>query len=188
MQTTHATQTFHAPQAPKRDWGLIIGGIALAVVGAILLFWPGLTMVTIATVAGVLFLAAGAVDLVNAFRFRADGVSGWAILNAILDLVLGLLFLVHPITGAVVLAGFVGAGIAAYGVFAIVAAVGMRGSGTGWGWMLALGVVSVICGIGFFLSPAAVAYFVAFFLVMRGITMAVYGATAPQALCGGLFC
>ena len=104
MQTTHATQTFHAPQAPKRDWGLIIGGIALAVVGAILLFWPGLTMVTIATVAGVLFLAAGAVDLVNAFRFRADGVSGWAILNAILDLVLGILFLVHPITGAVVLA------------------------------------------------------------------------------------
>ena len=182
MQATQTTTT------AKRDWGLIIGGIALAVVGAILLFWPGLTMVTIATVAGILFLAAGVVDLVNAFRFRSGGVSGWAIVNAILDIVLGILFLIHPITGAVVLAWFVGAGIAAYGVFAIIAAVGMRGTGTGWGWMLFMGIVSVLCGIGFFFAPEAVAYFVAFFLVARGITMAVYGATAPQALCDGLFC
>ncbi len=32
-----------------------------------------------------------------------------------------------------------------------------------------------------------IVYFVAFFLIMRGVTMAVYGATAPQALSGGLF-
>lgn len=183
----HGMQSTPTASAAKRDWGLIIGGIALAVVGAILLFWPGLTMVTIATVAGILFLAAGVVDLVNAFRFRDGGVSGWAILNAVLDIVLGVLFLIHPLSGAVVLAWFVGAGIVAYGVFAIVAAVGMRGPGSGWGWMLCMGIVSVVCGIGFFLAPEAVAYFVAFFLVMRGITMAVYGATAPQALCGGLF-
>lgn len=172
----------------KRDWGLVIGGIALAIAGIILMFWPGITMVTLATVAGIMFIAAGVVDAINLFRFRdVKGISGWAVVNALCNFILGILFLIHPITGAVVLAWFVGAFVIAYGVFAITAAVGLRNTGVSWGWMLCNGIVSVICGVGFFLMPEMIVYFVAFFLIMRGVTMVAYGATAPQVLSGGLF-
>lgn len=172
----------------QRDWGLIFGGIALAIAGAILMFWPGLTMVTLATVAGILFLVAGVMDFVNIARFRSSqGSTVWAVINAICNIVLGVLFLWHPLSGAVVLAWFVGAFVIVYGVFAIAAAVGLRRTGIGWGWMLANGIISVICGLGFFFMPEMIVYFIAFFLIMRGVTMAVYGATAPSALTGGPF-
>ena len=172
----------------ERDWGLVLGGIALAIAGLVLMFWPGLTMVTLATVAGIMFIAAGVVDAINMFRFRhVRGISVWAVINALCNLILGVLFLIHPITGAVVLAWFVGAFVIAYGVFAITAAIGLRKSGVSWDWMLCNGIVSVICGAGFFFLPEMIVYFVSFFLIIRGVTMAVYGATAPQALTGGLF-
>lgn len=172
----------------KRDWGFIAGGICLALAGAILMFWPGITMVALATIAGIMFLAAGVVDIINVVRFRDEqGSIGWAIANAICNVILGVLFLWHPLTGAVVLAWFVGAFVIAYGIFAITAAVGMRNTGISWGWMLANGIVSIICGFGFFFMPEMIVYFVAFFLIMRCVTMAVYGATAPQALTGSLF-
>lgn len=172
----------------KRDWGLVVGGIALVIIGFVLLLWPGLTMVSVATLAGIMFLVAGVLDIVNIFRFREQGSSiAWAVVNAVLNVVLGVLFLWHPLTGAIVLAWWLGAFIMAYGVFAIATAVGMRGAGTGWGWMLCNGIVSVICGVAFFFMPEMFAYFLGFFLMMRGVTMAVYGATAPQVLHGRFF-
>ena len=44
-----------------RNWGLFAAGIALVIIGFVLLMVPGLTLVSIAVIAGCMFLAAGIV-------------------------------------------------------------------------------------------------------------------------------
>ena len=114
-----------------RNWGLFAAGIALVIIGFVLLMVPGLTLVSIAVIAGCMFLAAGIVD--------------------------------------------------AYAIFEIVAAVRFRDALPGWGWVLFAGIVSLFCGIAFFLWPGTFALFLGFFLMARGVQMAVYGVTLPQA-------
>ena len=87
-----------------RNWGLFAAGIALVIIGFVLLMVPGLTLVSIAVIAGCMFLAAGIVDAYAYFKYReAEGLSGWALAYAICDIILGVLFIVHPIASAVVI-------------------------------------------------------------------------------------
>ena len=137
-----------------RNWGLFAAGIALVIIGFVLLMVPGLTLVSIAVIAGCMFLAAGIVDAYAYFKYReAEGLSGWALAYAICDIILGVLFIVHPIASAVVIPWVMGIFVVAYGIFEIVAAVRFRDALPGWGWVLFAGIVSLFCGIAFFLWP-----------------------------------
>ena len=53
-----------------RNWGLFAAGIALVIIGFVLLVVPGLTLVSIAVIAGCMFLAAGIVDAYAYFKYR----------------------------------------------------------------------------------------------------------------------
>ena len=119
-----------------RNWGLFAAGIALVIIGFVLLMVPGLTLVSIAVIAGCMFLAAGIVDAYAYFKYReAEGLSGWALAYAVCDIILGVLFIVHPIASAVVIP-----------------------------WVM-----------------GTFALFLGFFLMARGVQMAVYGVSLPQA-------
>ena len=168
-----------------RDWGLIFGGIALAIVGCIVIWWPGLSVMEFAIIAGVFLVIAGVVDFINWVRFhkQMEG-SGWALANAICNVILGIIFLLHPVMGAWVITWTAGAFIVAYGVFAIVAAFRLRGAGSGWGWMLFNGIISILCGLFFFFAPDFFGIFLGVFLLMRGVSMALYGITGPTAMLG----
>ena len=158
-----------------RNWGLFAAGIALVIIGFVLLMVPGLTLVSIAVIAGCMFLAAGIVDAYAYFKYReAEGLSGWALAYAVCDIILGVLFIVHPIASAVVIPWVMGIFVVAYGIFEIVAAVRFHDALPGWGWVL-------FCGIAFFLWPGTFALFLGFFLMARGVQMAVYGVSLPQA-------
>ena len=110
-----------------RNWGLFAAGIALVIIGFVLLMVPGLTLVSIAVIAGCMFLAAGIVDAYAYFKYReAEGLSGWALAYAICDIILGVLFIVHPIASAVVIPWVMGIFVVAYGIFEIVAASATR--------------------------------------------------------------
>ena len=151
-----------------RNWGLFAAGIALVIIGFVLLMVPGLTLVSIAVIAGCMFLAAGIVDAYAYFKYReAEGLSGWA--------------LVYAVASAVVIPWVMGIFVVAYGIFEIVAAVRFRDALPGWGWVLFAGIVSLFCGIAFFLWPGTFALFLGFFLMARGVQMAVYGVSLPQA-------
>ena len=172
----------------KHDWGLILSGIAIALIGLIVVMWPGLSLATLSIMAGIMFLVAGVVDVIGYIRTRKEiKVSGWALVNAICDIVLGALFLLYPATGAFVITWVAGAFVIAYGIFAIMGAFALRGTGISWGWMLFSGIMGIICGAMFFLTPEFFALFLGFFLMVRGVTLAVYGVTAPTAIHGGLF-
>ena len=48
--------------------------------------------------------------------------------------------------------------------------------------MVANGIVAVLCGVLFLMSPEFFAIYLGIFLIMRGVTMSVLGVTAPNQI------
>ena len=163
----------------RRDWGLVIAGVLLVLCGVFFLFAPGLTLVTMTAFAGAAFLVSGIFDIISYIRFRkVANLSGWAIAYAILDIIVGLMFLIHPLALAAVIPWLIGLFFIVFGVFEIVGSFRMKGTGSRlWGWMLFSGIVGALCGVCFFVFPASIVIFMAAFVIMRGVSLAVYGAS-----------
>lgn len=160
----------------KRDWGLFFGGVALVIVGLVVVLWPGLTMVTLATAAGIVFLVAGVFDVITYVRIRKfTAHPGWVLVQALCNVLIGLMLLLHPLVTASVIPWLIGLFVAGYGIVAIVSAFRLRGFGLSWGLMMLNGVVALLCGLSFVISPETFVILLGIFLMMRGITMAVYG-------------
>lgn len=168
----------------KHDWGLVIAGVLLVVCAFFFLVAPGLTLVTITAIAGAAFLVSGIFDIINYIRFHAVmNMSGWALVYAILDIVIGLMFLIHPLAFAAVIPWVVGAFFVAFGVFEIVGSIKIKGAGVPmWGWMLFSGIVSALCGVAFFVVPATFSIFLSVFILMRGVSLVLYGWNTGKAM------
>ncbi len=167
----------------KHDWGLVIGGILLIICAFIILFWPGITLVSLALLTGFLFLFAGGADLATFINVRKGTKhTGWILLNAILDIILGFMFLFHPLVAAEVLPWVAGCFVIAYGVMAIISSFSFKSYGSMWVLMLLNGILSIIVGIMFVMNPATFVWFLGFFIVWRGILMIISGIVAPRNL------
>ena len=155
--------------ASKHDWGLIFAGVALAAAGFFCMLAPGLTIVTIAAVVGAFFLVAGVFDIISYIRLRNIlPRSGWELAYAIIDVLLGLIFLLHPLAFSAVVPWLVGVCFVAFGVFEVIASVKAHGWGVPmWGWALFSGVLNVLCGIAFFVTPQMLSVFLAIILLVR---------------------
>ena len=155
--------------ASTHDWGLIFAGVALAAAGFFCMLAPGLTIVTIAAVVGAFFLVAGVFDIISYIRLRNIlPRSGWELAYAIIDVLLGLIFLLHPLAFSAVVPWLVGVCFVAFGVFEVVASVKAHGWGVPmWGWALFSGVLNVLCGVAFFVMPQMLSIFLAIILLVR---------------------
>ena len=148
----------------RHDWGLIVAGILLVVCAFFFLVAPGLTLVTITAIAGAAFLVSGVFDIIN-------------------YIVIGLMFLIHPLALAGVIPWMIGAFFIIFGVFEIVGSFTVKKTGVPlWGWMLFSGIVSVLCGLTFFVWPAALSIFLSVFILMRGVSLVFYGWNANKAM------
>lgn len=167
-----------------RDWPLIIIGILMVICGIVIWFTPVGTLIAITMLAGAGFLVTGVVDIVEYFRWkRLAQVPGWTVLYAVLDIVVGILMLAHPLVLAGLIPWLVGFGIIVFGVFEAFGAVQARKlSGAPWGWMLFSAIVDILCGVAFIAVPAMLALFVALFVIMRGATLIVFGAVGRKGL------
>lgn len=168
----------------KRDWGMFFIGIVLVICSIIILAWPGITLLTIAMMAGIMFLFAGGVDLATFFNAKGTSGRGWILFSAILDFILGFMFIVHPVAGAEVLPWLAGGFMIGYGILAIISAVGMRKIGSTWVLMLINGILAIILGILFVMDPVNFVIFLAVFLMWRGVLMCIYGVVSPRSLQG----
>ncbi|RDB63378.1 hypothetical protein C1878_05850 [Gordonibacter sp. 28C] len=168
----------------KHDWGLIVAGVLLVLCAFFFLVAPGLTLVTITAIAGAAFLVSGVFDIINYARFhKVMNLSGWAIAYAVLDIIIGLMFLVHPLAFAAVIPWVIGAFFIVFGVFEIIGAFRVRKTGISmWGWMLFSGIVGALCGLTFFVSPASFSIFLSVFILMRGVSLVFYGWNTNKAL------
>lgn len=169
---------------PERNWQLIVAGILLILFGAVCAFFPGLTLASIAFMVGAAFIVSGVVDIMTYSRDRfLLPMSGWLLVYGILDVLIGIMFVVHPFAFAAVLPWLIGAFTVAFGVYEIAAAVRARTAQLPmWGWTLFSGIVTLLIGISFFVMPEMLALFIALFAVMHGVSLIVLGANSYRFL------
>ena len=161
----------------KPHWTLIVFGAVLIICGWTIGVFPGLALITIAMVAGISFLVAGVGDAISYFKLRkVQEVSGWSLAYAVIDALIGLAMLLHPLISANFIPWLVGICFVVFGVFQILAAFEVKKLGLSmWGWPVASGVLNLIFGILFFAMPSLLAVLFSVVTVFRGISMIVSG-------------
>lgn len=135
-----------------------IGDAFAATVGSMLFF-------------GWVLLIAGIVQAAQAFRHRRTGHLWLHVLNAVLWIVIGVLLLLNPLAGALVLTLLMAAYFMVAGIFRIIAASTARIQG--WPWILLSGVVDVILAILIWVHwPASALWVIGLFI---GIDLLITG-------------
>jgi uncharacterized membrane protein HdeD (DUF308 family) len=136
----------HEIQAIRGKWiWLVVLGIALIVLGTILLSSPFIaTLATVATL-GTLILLEGGIEVVGAFWCREWSGFFIALLSGILGVVVGLMLLSNPIKGGIALTVLLASFLLVGGIFKVVAAIAHRFEG--WGWLLLSGAIDVALGV-----------------------------------------
>ena len=136
----------HELQAIRGKWiWLVVLGIALIVLGTVLLASPVIATLATVTVLGVLILAGGVIETVGAFWCHEWSGFFLALLSGILGLVVGLMLLGNPIQGGITLTILLASFLFVGGIFKAVAAIAHRFEG--WGWLLLSGVIDVVLGV-----------------------------------------
>mgnify|MGYP001152261366 CR=1 FL=1 len=127
-------------ESKRHDWGLIVAGVLLVLLAIFITAFPGLTLATITAILGAGFLVSGILDLVGYVRLKGNlftSPSPWMIVYAVLDIIIGIMLLLHPIVFAGVVSWLVGIFVVAFGVIEVVGAVQLhKFSMPMWGWMV----------------------------------------------------
>jgi len=155
-----------------RHWKwLLTIGILLVILG---IFAIGDAFaVTVASMVffGWVLLIAGIIQAVQAFRHRRTGHLWLHVLNAVLWIVVGILLLLSPLAGALVLTLLMAAYFMVTGIFRIIAA--STAPVQGWPWILFSGVVNVILAILIWVHwPASALWVIGLFI---GIDLLITG-------------
>jgi uncharacterized membrane protein HdeD (DUF308 family) len=136
----------HEIQAIRGKWiWLVVLGIALIVLGTVLLGSPVIATLATVTALGVLILLGGVIEAVGAFWCQEWSGFFLALLSGILGIVVGLMLLANPIQGGITLTILLASFLFVGGIFKAVAAIAHRFEG--WGWLLLSGVIDVALGV-----------------------------------------
>ncbi len=111
-------------------WLLVSGifGIAAGVVAAL---WPGLTVLAFVLLMAAWALISGTLMLISAFRLKIDHGRVWLVIGGIASIVLGVLLVISPFIGALVLTFWTGAHALVLGGTLLVLAYRLRSHRTG---------------------------------------------------------
>jgi uncharacterized membrane protein HdeD (DUF308 family) len=157
-------------------WWWVLYGVLSVIAGISAIFWPGLTLLTLAVVFALQLFILGVFRIVAAFAMpdTSAGMRVLAIVAGILSIVVGVLCLRAPIATIALLTLVLGAFWLVNGIMEIVS--GITGStAEGRGWTIAGGVVGLLGGIVVLSAPVASAVTLAWLL---GVILVLHGALA----------
>ncbi len=104
-------------------WGLLIlEGIVDIAAGLVAVVWPAITMVALIWLVAIWAIVSGALMLYAAFMLNRDHGRWWLALGGIASLIFGVLLVIEPLVGAVVLTMWIGAYAIVFGGFLLVLA------------------------------------------------------------------
>jgi uncharacterized membrane protein HdeD (DUF308 family) len=104
-------------------WGLlIVEGLVDIAAGLIAVILPGITMVALIWLVAIWAIVSGALMLYAAFTLNRDHGRWWLALGGIASLIFGVLLVIEPLIGAVVLTMWIGAYALVFGGFLLVLA------------------------------------------------------------------
>jgi uncharacterized membrane protein HdeD (DUF308 family) len=130
----------------RRNWGWFLAlGIALIVLGTLGLGYAALLTFTSVLFFGILLLFSSVFQLVNAFQSRQWSGFFLHLLAGVLELIVGLFAVTHPLEAGVELTLVLAVFLIVGGIFRIVGSVMLQFPN--WGWALLGGVISVLLGL-----------------------------------------
>jgi len=105
------------------SWGLLIlEGVVDLAAGVIAILWPAITLVALVWIVAIWAIVSGALMLAAAFSLNLDYGRWWLALGGIASIIFGILLIIEPFIGAVVLTLWIGAYAVVFGVFLLVLA------------------------------------------------------------------
>jgi len=170
-----------AAAALHEHWVLfLVEGLVLLVLGIAAILLPVLATIAVTIILGWLFLVSGVVGLFTTFWMRAAPGFWWSLLSAVLAIVVGVLLLGAPITGAVSLTLVLIAFFIIEGVASIMFSLEHRRELSGnWAWMTVSGVIDLVLAVMLFAGlPSTAAWAIG---LLVGINM-VFGGIALTAM------
>jgi uncharacterized membrane protein HdeD (DUF308 family) len=174
----------HELQAIRGKWiWLVVLGIALIVLGTILLGSPVIATLATVTALGALILLAGVMEVVGAFWCREWSGFFLALLSGILGVVVGLMLLSNPIGAGIALTVLLASFLFVGGIFKVVTAIAHRFGG--WGWLLLSGAIDILLGVLIWLElPVSgltiIGLLVGISIIFRGVSWLMVGLTLKQ--------
>ncbi len=103
------------------SWGLLIlEGVVDLAAGVIAILWPAITLVALVWIVAIWAIVSGALMLAAAFSLNLDYGRWWLALGGIASIILGILLIIEPFIGAVVLTLWIGAYAVVFGVLFVV--------------------------------------------------------------------
>lgn len=141
-----ATATTHDEKL-KSSWIWMAVFAVVSLVGGVLaLANPFAATLAATLMAGWAFAVLGALQIVQSFQVQGWGGFLWALLFGVLTLVVGISLIFNPLAGMVSLTLLVAVLFLVLGAVKIMYAFALRPV-SGWGWVLASGVVSLVLGV-----------------------------------------
>jgi uncharacterized membrane protein HdeD (DUF308 family) len=111
----------------RERWGyLLLEGLVDIAAAAVAVLWPGITVVAFVFVVAFWAIITGVLELMAAFRLDFIDGRGWLIFGGIVSVLYGVLLIVAPMIGAVVLTWWLGAYALVFGVCLVVLAFKLR--------------------------------------------------------------
>jgi uncharacterized membrane protein HdeD (DUF308 family) len=108
-------------------WGLLLlEGIVNIAVGVLALIWPGLTALAFVLMVAAWSLVTGALMVAAAFKLNPDYGRWWLVLGGALSILFGVLLVIAPLAGLVVLTWWMGAYALVFGIMLLVLAFRLR--------------------------------------------------------------
>lgn len=132
---------------------MALGGVVAAVLGALVLVWPGVSLVVVGVLFGAYLLVSGIFQLVGAFgphvpvQLRAFG-----FISGAFGLLLGLICFRSPAQSILLLALWIGFGLLLRGITSAAMALSHRET-PARGWYVAVGAITALAGIVLISSP-----------------------------------
>ena len=112
----------------KEDrWGLLIfEGLLDIATGAVAFLWPGLTVVAFVWLIAAWAIVSGGLMTAAGFRLNIEHGRWWLVLGGLLSLAYGVLLIITPLIGAVVLTWWLGAYALVFGVALVILSLKLR--------------------------------------------------------------
>lgn len=135
-----------ASRVLRAHWvAYLIEGIVLVILGAAAILVPPVATFVVAVFLGWLFLISGCLGLITTFWMRHAPGFWWSLLSAVLGIVVGLLLIARPVSGAISLTLVLIVFFVIEGVFSIMFALDHKRALSGrWGWLVLNGVVDLV--------------------------------------------
>ena len=126
-------------------WRLFLAqGIVLIVLGLLAVALPNIATLAIEILVGWLFFVGGIFRAVSVWQSRRLPGFGWALLSAVLAVVLGLVLILQPLAGVLTLTMVLIAIFIVEGIAGIVVAIEFRQHLRSWGWVLFSGLIDLL--------------------------------------------